>query len=321
VEIGSASAAFDGRANHVQINHLIIEKFASPPQRGAVGGYPVREGDAHDWTISNSEVRWNHGAGIVLGSGAHVESCKILHNGQKGLGLVGANDLVQGNEIAYNNYAGYNAGWEAGATKFSNTDHLIVRSNHVHDDLYQGAGLWDDIDNIHVLLEKNKIENEYAGIRHEISYDAVIRNNVLINNKNGIQIADSPNVEVYGNVIQVPDGDTQGIEIIGGVRGTGKFGPRVAQHDNVHNNVIEYLGPKGHSGLAGGLENASQNTFDNNEIHLRSGGDQHWNYHGAQTASSMAQQGYEVHSKVVTEPAQIPDPAKFPDGKYRDPKR
>jgi hypothetical protein len=40
--------------------------------------------------------------------------------------------LVDQNEIAYNNTAGFNSGWEAGGTKFVMTHNLVVRGNWSH---------------------------------------------------------------------------------------------------------------------------------------------------------------------------------------------
>jgi hypothetical protein len=315
VELGSLAAAFYGEATGIEITHLIVEKYASPPQHGAIGGYPrVGQGrGVQGWSVVSTEVRWNHGTGIALGSGAHVDSCNIHHNGQKGIGAVGDGDVITNNEISYNNYAGYNPGWEAGGSKFSKTDHLILRSNYVHDNV--GGGLWTDIDNIHALFEKNRIENTGEGIRHEISYDAIIRNNLLKGNDGGIVIVCSPNVEVYGNVIEVPPGRRNlGIEVYGGERGVGAYGPRVAQNDSVHHNVITYFGPDATSGVHSDL---TPNTFDYNEYHLLAGGDNHWNFNGGtKTLTSMRQQGFEVHTTVSTTPANSADPTRIPDGKY-----
>ena len=68
--------------------------------------------------------------------------------------------------------------WEAGGTKFARTRDLVVRRNFVHHN--RGPGLWTDIDNVRTLYEANRVEdNGEAGILHEISYAAVIRNNVV----------------------------------------------------------------------------------------------------------------------------------------------
>jgi hypothetical protein len=315
VEFGVTTAAFSGTATGVEISHLIVEKYASPPQWGAVGGSLTgviqaerSTGKAQGWKVLNTEVRWNHGAGIELGSSARIESCNVHHNGQLGIGPHGANDLVEGNEIAYNNYAGYDFSWEAGGTKFSGTDNLVVRSNYVHDNL--GNGLWTDIDNIHTLYEKNKvINNKGHGIRHEISYDAIIRNNLLKGNMAGIMVVLSSNVEVYGNVIEVPADGTDGIRIANGQRGVGAYGPHIAHDIHVHNNIITYLGPAGRSGLSGPLATATEVTFDSNEYHIVGGGDNHWIWSsGATTISAMHQAGLEQHATISSAPSTVPDP-------------
>ena len=84
-------------------------------------------------------------------------------------------------EIAFNNYAGYKADWEAGGTKFWATTGLVVRNSCVHHNA--GPGLWTDYDNIDTLYEGNIVfSNANDGIKHEISYDAIIRDNIVAGN-------------------------------------------------------------------------------------------------------------------------------------------
>jgi hypothetical protein len=315
VEFSMTTAAFSGTATGVQISHLVVEKYATPPQNGAIGGnlHAVvtaerSTGSAQNWKVLNTEVRWSHGGGIVLGASGHVESCNVHDNGQLGVAGHGTNVVILNNEIANNNYAGFDPDWEAGATKFSGTDNLVVRSNYVHDN--NGNGLWTDIDNIHTLYEKNKvINNKGEGLRHEISYDAIIRNNLLKGNKAGIVVVLSPNVEVYGNVIEVPANGIDGIRIANGQRGVGAYGPHIAHDDHVHNNIITYLGPAGRSGLSGPLATATGVTFDSNEYHIIGGGDNHWIWSsGAETISAMHQAGLEQHATISKAPSSMPDP-------------
>jgi hypothetical protein len=306
VEFGETPAAFSGTANGVKINHLIVEKYASPPQRGAIGGDGAA-GQTPSWTVMNSEVRWNHGTGIQLGSNAHVDSCHIHDNGQKGLGSRGSSVLIENNEIARNNFAGYDTSWEAGGTKFIKTENLTVRSNYIHDNL--GNGLWTDTDNFHTLYERNKVtDNTIIGIQHEISYDAVIRNNFVKGNHLGILVANSSNVEVYGNVVEVPINGTEGIRISNGQRGAGKYGPYVGHDNHIHNNMVIYLGSKGYSGLTGDLTTATGNTFDSNDYHLVGGGDDHWIWSSPKTIAAMRQMGMEQHGTITKILPVVPDP-------------
>jgi parallel beta-helix repeat protein len=304
VEFGKVAAAFSGTAKEVRLSHLVIEKYASPPQQGAIGGSltPVNQserstGKPQAWKIQDIEVRWNHGAGIEVGSRAQVDSCKIHHNGQLGIGGHGTNIVFTNNDVSYNNYAGYNTAFEAGGSKFAVSDNLIVRSNYFHDNF--GNGLWTDTDNIHVLLEKNTISNNLGeGIRHEISYDAVIRNNLLTGNMSGIVISLSPRVEVYGNVIEVPANGVDGIVLANGQRGSGAYGPHICHDDSVHDNTITYLGQSGRSGLGGDTRSATNVRFDNNQYHGVNQGDTHWKWGIPMNFSDLQKTGVELHGKI-----------------------
>jgi len=121
--------------------------------------------------------------------------------------------MVEGNEIARNNYAGYKYDWEAGGTKFSFTHNLVVRNNYVHDN--GGPGLWTDLENVNTLYDHNHTQsNRSAGILHEVSYGATIRDNLIENDGfsdygkstpwygAGIVIAGSSDVEVGGNTVR-----------------------------------------------------------------------------------------------------------------------
>ena len=78
---------------------------------------------------------------------------------------------MEGNEIAYNNTAGFTTGWEAGGLKFVLTNGLIVRGNFSHHN--DGTGIHCDIDCINTLIENNRVEdNNWRGIFYEISYKA-----------------------------------------------------------------------------------------------------------------------------------------------------
>ncbi len=295
VELGVTSAAFYGTATGIQIRNLTVEKYASAPQNGAVGG---QNGKAQEWTVLDSVIQWNHGGGVALGPTSHVERCHINHNGQ--IGLVGhGNDIaIVNNEIAYNNYAGYNLDWEAGGTKVSGSDHLIVRSNYVHDNF--GSGLWTDIDNIHTLYENNHvINNQNIGIHHEISYDAIIRNNIVKGNKVGILIVLSPNVEVSGNTVEAPTNGIEGIRVATGRRGGGTYGTYAAHDDYVHGNTITYLGSSGRSGASGPLVEGANIRFDSNEYHFVGGGATHFIWgSNSMTLSDLRRVGMEQHATV-----------------------
>jgi Right handed beta helix region len=201
VEVARAPAAITGGAKDVVVRGFVIEKFANPAQRGAV------HAEGGGWRIERNEVRANHGTGIDA-TGGKVLDNHIHHNGQLGLAGTGDGLLVEGNQIDHNNTAGFSPRWEAGGTKFTRTDGLVIRGNRVHDNL--GPGLWTDINNIRTTIERNVVHaNTSHGIFHEISYRAVIRDNQVTDNGGaeplpgwggaGICVAASPDVEIYGN--------------------------------------------------------------------------------------------------------------------------
>jgi parallel beta-helix repeat protein len=171
-----------------------------------------------------------------------------------GMQGTGEGPLVEGNEISFNNTAGYhtaNGGcWAAGGTKFAYSKHLLVRRNYVHDNYC--VGLWTDIDNINTIYEENRIENNYAqGIFVEISYAGVIRNNTIKGNMGvGILFNSSSDQDVYGNTLEgngvgTPDNGVTvhpanrgDIVIIQQDRGSGRYGERLSKNIFVHGNTI-----------------------------------------------------------------------------------
>jgi parallel beta-helix repeat protein len=272
VETSVTRSAFSSGSSGVTIRGLIIEKYASPAQVGAIGG----SGGVPRWTLQSNEVRWNHGTGIRTGPAMQILSNNVHHNGQMGIAGSGDNMLVSGNELSYNNVAGFSTGWEAGATKFSRTDGLIVRGNFSHHN--HGAGLWTDIENINSLYENNRVEdNDWRGIHHEISYKVIIRNNIIrrngFRNPNpkafpidgaGIVINSSPNVEIYGNTIE---GNKNGIGAIETGRGSGKYGALRLSNMYVHDNSV--VQPSGQA--AGVMQSVGSNlvytSWNNRFVH------------------------------------------------------
>jgi parallel beta-helix repeat protein len=259
--------AFKGHAPNVTICGFVIEKYANPAQLGAING------GGSDWAIIGNEVRHNWGAGITINDGFQVIANSIHHNFQIGIKGGGEGILIEGNEIAFNNHRDeYSMSWESGGSKFLRTTDLVVRGNYVHDN--HGHGLWTDYDNIDTLYENNVVVNNYgSGIFHEISYDAVIRNNrlegnALVHASGGIRITSSPNVEVYGNSLI---GNNGGIHASQTDRGGGSYGVFEIRNLWVHDNSIEFT--HGWSGLSVDGSDAyyfdKNNRFDRNRYSLQ----------------------------------------------------
>ena len=264
-----AYAIWSNGARNVVVRGLVIEKYASPAQRGAVFGDD--DARASGWTIEDNEVRLNSGAGIATGDGSVVRRNNVHHNGQLGISPNGTGVLIEDNEIHENNTHGFDAQWEAGGVKAGAITKLTLRRNNVHDN--HGSGLWCDIDCRDIVIEGNTVErNADAGIFYEISFDAVIRDNLVRMNGTGsggqqgskwfwgagIQVAASQGVQVYGNTVAVARGSS-GIMLIDQAR------KRTAQSfyrtsgNVVRDNIVTYDGPEGMSGGASDVAPSSPN--------------------------------------------------------------
>ena len=304
-EISLVAHAFHGAAKNVTIQGLTIEKYADVAGDGAIEGKSEGTAVSQRWVIENNVITLNHGMGIRLGNEMQVQNNKVEHNGQMGLGGSGSGILVAGNEISYNNYAGYRYGWEAGGTKFTFTKDLVVRGNFVHNN--GGPGLWTDIENRDTLYEHNRTtENKVAGILHEISYHAVIRDNTIIDDGfaapgktapwygGGIVITASENVEVYGNTVTDCMNGIVGLQPDRKSRtGSGYF----LRNLYVHNNVVTQK-----TGIAAGIVKSAffdnsifstwNNRFTDNTFHLRTNGERYFEwFNAAQTLAAWQSHG------------------------------
>jgi parallel beta-helix repeat protein len=192
----------------------------------------------------------------------------------------GADLLYENNGIAFNNYARFKNGWEAGGAKWLKVRGLTVRGNYVHDN--KGPGLWTDTDNVDVTYEQNVVEhNTGAGIVHEASYDAVIRDNTVQHNGfrwtswlsgAGILVSSSENVQIYRNTVV---GNADGIAITHAARASGTF--HEPRNIDVHDNTVTMT--VGATGLATGQGSvyftSRNNHFQNNTYYLGCG-DRHF---------------------------------------------
>ena len=300
VEISLIPYAIKGASSKVRIEGLDIEKYACEASDGAVDGRGTSGQMSRNWVVQNDVIRLNHGMGIRLGDAMQVLSNKIVQNGQLGVGGGGSDGVVDGNEIAGNNYAGYDYGWEAGGSKFAFTHNLVVRNNYVHDN--DGPGLWTDLENENTLYDHNHTaSNREAGILHEVSYRAVIRNNVIENDGfsdlpktepwygAGIIVAASSDVEVYSNTVT---------NCMNGIVGTQpqrelshKGTPYLLQNLNVHDNSITQnhgvAAGVVRSGLLGDEVFASRNNrFVNNQFHLANSRAKYFAWKGTQLSYS-----------------------------------
>lgn len=241
VEVAVAVFAFESAARNVSIDNIVVEKFANTAQKGAIHS-PVGSG----WTVENCEARLNSGAGISVGTGSQVRNCDVHHNGQIGIVGYGIGLRVEDNHVWSNNIYGFDGTWEAGGVKIGLSDGVVFRRNHVHDN--DGPGLWCDIDCRNVVYEENVVDrNRDIGIFHEISFKAVIRNNIVRHNGLGnrgwfwqsdIALSASQDVEVTGNKLTVAPGRCGIVLIDQGRRDNGKR--YKTRNNTVHANEMTF---------------------------------------------------------------------------------
>ncbi|MBV8729368.1 MAG: right-handed parallel beta-helix repeat-containing protein [Acidobacteriia bacterium] len=289
VEVSVVPAAISGSAQNVTVQGLTIEKFSNPGQYGAVGGlYP-----GPGWIVQNNEIRLNHGAGVTLSSNGQASGNYIHHNGEIGITTGDTTYqqmyslLVQNNELAYNNWAGYNLGWASGGLKLANAVGPIIRNNYVHDNL--GMGLWTDQNSSNVLYDSNRVQNNTGdGIHHELSYSATISNNIITGNYwpgnpwywgAQIMIQNSSNVIAYNNTLEVLADRGNGIVIVQQNRG----GPWISANNYIHDNTITYDGAQGGTGSAGDylvaqLISTNNNVFQSNHYKAPDTTAYHWTW-------------------------------------------
>lgn len=300
LEIGVTRNAFSPSATHVKIVGLVVEKYAIPPQMGAIGDQFPKS----DWHIEFNEVRLNHGTGVNIADRSTLIDNYIHHNGQKGAGASGYDGLIDGNEIAYNNYTHHSYG-DSGGTKFAHTNQLTVSNNCVHHN--DGPGLWTDIKNINTVYRGNIVfRNAQEGIFHEISYDALIENNLVgLNAPSGrdwlyssqILISTSKNVDVRNNIVEVNPDHGNAISIIWQDRG----GDYESTGNYVHHNDVTFLGRSGQTGAAGKAKIYETNQFNQNNYHVKNLKYKHFAWENARhTFANFQSKGQGQQSKADT---------------------
>lgn len=320
VELGETTAAFYGNHNNVVIRGLTIEKYANKPQSGAIScgiyidGRPAPQNSG--WEIENNTLTLNHYSGLKLlfCPNATVRNNKFIRNGNSGLdGVFANNSIMEDNEIAFNNYALFEQGWEAGGAKFVHTSNFMVKNNNVHDNI--GVGLWCDIECDGVTYSENTIDKNYSsGILFEISRHATIVNNVARLNGidsihfdpwagfSQIEISASSDVTVEHNTAVVGNWGN-GITVKQQNRGTGKWGPYWATRIVVDHNDVTYLTSR--STTTGASEDTGKFygpiSFDYDTYHDAQGGNSpHWRWNAILNWTQFRAVGQEAHGTVDT---------------------
>ncbi len=152
IEIARQPRCIWGAVNNVTLKaeylHTfgIIEAYASDAQPNRAAVMPGRstswphDPDGTGWLLEGLEIRSNAGAGHCSGTTDTLRNSRVYWNGQLGMGsicdsgdfptVLGAEDPVIDNvECLDNGVGGWNAGWEAGNTKWQRSEGVIVNAS------------------------------------------------------------------------------------------------------------------------------------------------------------------------------------------------
>jgi hypothetical protein len=291
------------------IRGFVVQGFIALPNTWPDAGLQVRDFGL----IEDNEIR-NNQTGVSVGSNNTIRSNFIHDNLVYGLsGGPGDNILIESNELASNNTSHQDPNNDAGGSKvvgtaMSGTRNLTWRRNHVHDNW--GNGIWSDGNVRNATYEENLVENNVGvGINHEISWDAVIRNNTLRNNNtseqglsqscwHGAQITlnNSQNVTISGNTIEAVG--TNALCLANTTRNEPKVFPQALANIAVSNNVIKLRGVVS-VGVVGDRV-PKKVTFSANSYYVDDIAAKDWTYMTPMTFKQWQAAGYDKTGKLFS---------------------
>ncbi|MGH2820361.1 MAG: right-handed parallel beta-helix repeat-containing protein, partial [Actinomycetota bacterium] len=232
---GRVGSAFDNHATGVRIKRFEIRYFHT--------GIDAAKG----WRIRRVNAHHNKNVGIHLVGNSLIAHSRVHHNRLGGIGAFGPNIRIRRNVIAYNHRV--RGGTCSG--KFSRTSNLVVKYNNVHHN--RCPALWADVSSHSPLFARNRVvRNHSIGIDCEISFDCVIRGNLVRGNSSGIMVSSTKGAQVRNNrVVANPE---RGIVITQQGTATGirrdhpsRHGPHRTTNNIVARNVIRAR--SGYSGV------------------------------------------------------------------------
>lgn len=303
---GALTAQY-GTSGHL-IKGFVVEHFIATSE-WPIAGLQLRD----NGVMEDNETRYNQ-TGIEINSNQTVRGNFIHHNRQYGIsGGPGTNMLLESNELAWNNTGGYDPNNDAGGSKIvgasQGSSYVTWRKNYIHDNY--GRGIWSDSNVHHALYEENIIENNQdIGIFHEVSWDAVIRNNTLRNNNitqqgkgfscwHGAQLHlnNSQGVQIYGNTIEGVDGNPLCLANTTRDPG-GPMYPTALADVTVSGNVFKMRGTS-QIGLVGDTM-PSNVSFSGNTYYVDDLSRTDWNYMGEMTRTQWQGAGQDTNGKFLT---------------------
>ncbi len=179
------SAGIQSSASGITLRNVRVEKFAGNCTDLGPGAQ-----------LDNVTIFGCHSHGARMKTGSTTRDSYIAWQGTMGSFGSGIGLLLENNEFAYNNQAGFgtaNGGpWHAGNTKFASTTNLKVTGNYMHHSRFSD-GFWTDINNVNSEVWNNRFSfNDRFGYFHEISCSINIHHNTFEGNgSDGIRVSDS----------------------------------------------------------------------------------------------------------------------------------
>jgi parallel beta-helix repeat protein len=191
-------------------------------------------------TLRNCDIQFVDFAGVSMGylqSNTSVVNCNISNNGNSGVNASATNNFrVAYNKLNSNNYRNFNLLWHAGGFKAATKAYGTVEANVVA--YNNGSGVWFDYANSGqpIVIRNNLIQfngPKDSGIFFEVSKNALIYNNIIVNNsRRGIYISASDNNRIFNNTIANTSGYA-GVDL-GGMPRSGA----TLTNNQVMNNII-----------------------------------------------------------------------------------
>ena len=164
-------------AAHVTVRGLVFRASGDLPQQAMArfgGDHLLVEDCLFEFGAARGfDARANHSV---------FRRCTTRLNGQMGFSGYGNHVLMEHCDLLYNNtkHSSFVC-FEQGGSKICRAGHWTVRGVRAIGN--DGPGIWFDIDNHHVVIERCHCEgNSGPGIMYEISIEAVIRNNLCVKN-------------------------------------------------------------------------------------------------------------------------------------------
>ncbi len=220
------------RAAGSVVKGIQFDHFATPVN-GGHGAVLDSSGGAR---FENDIFTLNATAGLsVQGANTVVTHDTFSENGQLGLHGHHADGLhVSQSQMHHNNVEGFNAQLEAGGLKLTRSNNTLIEENLA--DANVGKGMWIDIDAKATTMIRNEAyNNSTEGLQVEISSGAIVAaNESWHNGGGGIRIIESQRIDIYNNLLYQ---NKAGVEVFDGPRPQGVGGI------TLRNNIIMDGGP------------------------------------------------------------------------------